>query len=126
MVTYRIDRLNKEFLRIISEMINFRIKDERARGAMLTKVIATKDLASAKVFYTVLETDRLEEIQAVLDAVAPRIRSMLGKEMRLRTVPELRFIYDDSEVRARAMEELLDRVAAMDAKSGQTEKDRDG
>lgn len=126
MVTYRIDRLNKEFLRIISEMINFRIKDERARGAMLTKVSATKDLASAKVFYTVLETDRLEEIQAVLDAVAPRIRSMLGKEMRLRTVPELRFIYDDSEVRARAMEELLDRVAAMDAKSGQTEKDRDG
>lgn len=126
MVTYRIDRLNKEFLRIISEMINFRIKDERARGAMLTKVSATKDLASAKVFYTVLETDRLEEIQAVLDAVAPRIRSMLGKEMRLRTVPELRFIYDDSEVKARAMEELLDRVAAMDAKSGQTEKDRDG
>ena len=77
MVTYRIDRLNKEFLRIISEMINFRIKDERARGAMLTKVSATKDLASAKVFYTVLETDRLEEIQAVLDAVAPRI-ALLG------------------------------------------------
>ena len=40
---------------------------------------------------------------------------MLGKEMHLRTIPELHFVYDDSEAKARAMDELLDKVAALDA-----------
>ena len=35
--------------------------------------------------------------------------------MHLRTIPELHFVYDDSEAKARAMDELLDRVAAMDS-----------
>ena len=41
---------------------------------------------------------------------------MLGKEMHLRTIPELHFCYDDSENKARAMDELLDRVAELDAR----------
>ena len=41
---------------------------------------------------------------------------MLGKEMRLRTIPELHFCFDESEVKARRMDELLDMVAERDAK----------
>ena len=50
MVTYRIDRINKEFLRSISEMLQGRIKKEEVRDAILTKVNVTKDLGHAKVF----------------------------------------------------------------------------
>jgi ribosome-binding factor A len=35
--------------------------------------------------------------------------------MHLRTIPKLDFVFDDSETKARAMEDLLDRVAALDA-----------
>lgn len=115
MVTYRINRINKEFLRSIAEILQFRIKKDSAREAILTKVDTTKDLSYAKVFYTILDTDRKDEIQKALDTVAGQIRSMLGKEMRLRTIPELHFVYDDSEIKARAIEELLDKVAAIDA-----------
>lgn len=115
MVTYRMDRINKEFLKLISEMLQTRIKIEDAKKAILTKVSTSKDLSHAKVFYTVLETEQKDEIQKVLDIVAGQLRSMLGKEMHLRTIPKLNFVFDDSEAKARAMEDLLDRVAALDA-----------
>jgi ribosome-binding factor A len=115
MVTYRIDRINKEFLRAISEILQVRIKKDSVRDAILTKVSTSKDLSFAKVFYTLIDTDRKDEIQKALDSAAGQIRSMLGKDMHLRTIPELHFVYDDSEAKARAMEELLDKVAAMDA-----------
>mgnify|MGYP000925845148 CR=1 FL=1 len=115
MVTYRIDRINKEFLRAISEMLQSRVKKESVSEAILTKVNVSKDLSYARVFYTLIDTARREEIQKALDSTAGQIRSMLGKEMHLRTIPELHFVYDDSEAKARAMDELLDRVAAMEA-----------
>ena len=115
MVTYRIDRINKEFLRAISEILQVRIKKDTVRDAILTKVSTSKDLSFAKVYYTLIDTDRKDEIQKALDSTAGQIRSMLGKDMHLRTIPELHFVFDDSEAKARAMEELLDKVAAMDA-----------
>ena len=115
MVTYRIDRINKEFLRAISEILQVRIKKDNVRDAILTKVSTSKDLSFAKVFYTLIDMDRKDEIQKALDSTAGQIRSMLGKDMHLRTIPELHFVYDVSEAKARAMEELLDKVAAMDA-----------
>ena len=115
MVTYRIDRINKEFLRSISEMLQGRIKKEEVRDAILTKVLVTKDLGHAKVFYTLIKPERRNEMQLALESVAGQLRAMLGKDMHLRTIPELHFLYDDSEAKARAMDELLDRLAAMDS-----------
>lgn len=116
MVTYRIDRLNKEFLRLISGMLQTRIKNADAGEAILTMVSVSRDLGHAKVFYTLINQDDREKVQAALDAAAPVLRAMLGKEMRLRTIPELHFCFDESEVKARKMDELLDMVAERDAK----------
>ncbi len=115
MVTYRINRINKEFLRAISEMLQTKIKKEKVREAILTKVNVSRDLSFAKVYYTLLDTIGRDEVQTALDSVRTQLRAMLGKEMHLRTIPELHFVYDDSEAKARAMDELLDKVAAIDA-----------
>lgn len=127
MVTYRIDRINKEFLRLISEMLQTRIKKDKVRDAILTKVNVSKDLSFAKVYYTLISVDDLENVQLALDSVRSQLRSMLGREMHLRTIPEMHFVYDDSEAKARAMDELLDRVAALDAelKSGEKSEPED-
>lgn len=115
MTTYRIDRINKEFLRLISGMLQTRIKDEAAGEAVLTKVSVSRDLGFAKVYYTLIDQDDRAKVQEALDKAASPIRGMLGKEMRLRTIPELHFVFDDSEAKARQMDELLDKVAQMDA-----------
>ena len=115
MVTYRIDRINKEFLRAISEILQTRIKREDVKDAILTNVNASKDLSYAKVYYTLINVKRREEVQKSLDIVSGQIRTLLGREMHLRTIPELHFIYDDSEEKARAMDALLDKVSVMDS-----------
>ena len=116
MVTYRIDRINKEFLRLISVMLQTRIKDEAAAEAVLTKVLVSRDLGFARVYYTLINQEDREKVQEALDKAAVPLRGMLGREMKLRTIPELHFRYDDSENRARQMDELLDKVAELDAK----------
>ena len=115
MVTYRINRINKEFLRLLSEMLQVRVKKEEVKDAILTRVLVSKDLAFARVYYTLIHTENKDTVQKALESVSGQLRSMLGKEMRLRTIPEFQFIYDDSEIKAREMDVLLDRVAAMDA-----------
>lgn len=115
MVTYRIDRINKEFLRLISEMLRTRVKKKKVGDAILTNVTVSRDLGYARVYYTLLEKGERGEVQKALESSASQIRGMLGRELHLRTIPELHFVYDDSEEKARAMDALLDRVAAMDA-----------
>lgn len=114
MATYRIDRINKELLRLISEMLMTRIKNDDAAKAVLTKAFVSRDLSYARVYYTVIKEDERTAVQTALDAAAVPLRAMLGKELKLRTIPELHFIYDDSEDKARAMDDLLDRVAALE------------
>lgn len=111
MVTYRIDRINKEFLRLLSEMLQTRIKRDDVKNAILTSVHCSRDLGHARVYYTLIDESKASEIQQGLEAVAGQLRSMLGKMMHLRTVPELHFMFDESEKKAREMDRLLDRIA---------------
>lgn len=118
MMTFRIERLNKEFLREISLLLQGRIKNERARMAVLTSVSCSKDLSVAKVYFTVLDRSLANEVKIALEEVGGLLRSILGKEMRLRKVPEFRFIFDDTEDRAGRVEALLDKLSLGDAPKG--------
>ena len=110
MTSFRIERINKELLREISLLLQGRIKNEWARKAILTGVECSRDLGFAKVYFTTIDPADQETVKAGLDSVEGLIRSVLGKEMRLRTIPEFRFIVDLSEEKAREMDAVLDRL----------------
>lgn len=110
MTSFRIERINKEFLREISQLLQSRIKNEWAKKAILTGVECSRDLSYAKVFFTTIDSADQELVKTGLESVEGLIRSILGKEMRLRTIPEFRFIIDLSEEKARAMDAVLDRL----------------
>jgi len=110
MTSFRIERINKEFLREISQLLQSRIKNEWAKKAILTGVECSRDLSYAKVFFTTIDAADQELVKTGLESVEGLIRSILGKEMRLRTIPEFRFIIDLSEEKARAMDAVLDRL----------------
>ncbi len=110
MTSFRIERINKEFLREISLLLQGRIKNEWARKAILTGVECSRDLGFAKVYFTTINPAEQEAVKAGLDSVEGLVRSILGKEMRLRTIPEFRFIVDLSEEKARVMDAVLDRL----------------
>ncbi len=125
MTSFRIERINKEFLREISQLLQGRIKNEWAKKAILTGVECSRDLSYAKVFFTTIDAAEQELVKTGLESVEGLIRSILGKEMRLRTIPEFRFIIDLSEAKARAMDAVLDRLKGEESRiqSPETEEE---
>jgi ribosome-binding factor A len=110
MTTFRIERINKELLRELTEFLRTRVKDETVRRAVLTHVDCSRDLSFARVFYTLIDPEERPLVEEALDAAKGILRGAVGRQMRIRVVPQLRFIYDETEVRARRIDELLDRI----------------
>ena len=79
----------------------------------VSEVRLNRDRTVAQVFYTVLggEEERATSLEG-LKRCRGYLRQLIGDQIRLRTVPELRFVYDDSLDRSFRVEEVLDRIAA--------------
>src|SRR5262249_21120384 len=87
----------------------------------LTRVQVTPDLQQARVFYTSLgptgpggpgsdvSTAR-QNTERALERAAPFLRRQLGSRLRLRRVPELRFIYDESIAGQDRIEQLINEL----------------
>lgn len=73
------------------------IRDPRAAGLIVTDVEITPDLGEAKVFVTGIAADRRKEAQRGLQAATGFLRREIGRQMQLRTVPNLRFFFDESQ-----------------------------
>ena len=72
-----------------------------------------------KIFVTFLfdhDETAIEQGMKGLEKASPYIRSLLGKAMRLRIVPEIRFIYDQSLVEGMRMSNLVTNVVREDEK----------
>ena len=115
MVTFRIERLNREFLRLIADILAKKLKNDAVSGVILTHVECSRDLSHAKVYYTLLNDEDAQETEKALKASSGKIRGFLGREMHIRQIPELRFIFDDSERKARDIDALIDRVIKEDS-----------
>lgn len=110
MATFRIERLNKEFLRLIAELLANEVKNDVVRDAILTHVDCSRDLGHARVYFTLIEESKKGEVLHALEKASGTLRRKLGKAMCIRKIPELHFLYDDSEKKARSMDALIDRV----------------
>ncbi|MDR1580584.1 MAG: 30S ribosome-binding factor RbfA [Synergistaceae bacterium] len=115
MATFRIERLNREFLRDIADIVANRLKDERLKDAVFTCVECSRDLSHAKVYFTVFDYSSADGIKSALDSCAGRIRGFLGRDMHIRQIPELHFVFDDSERKAREIDALIERVMKGDS-----------
>ena len=92
----------------ISEIIMRRLKDPRVGFVTVTKVKVSKDLRSAKVYVSVMGSE--EEIASSMDGLrnaSSFIRRELGKRIRLKFLPSLKFIYDGSMDHAFRIDAIL-------------------
>ncbi|MGH2684610.1 MAG: 30S ribosome-binding factor RbfA [Actinomycetota bacterium] len=111
----RIDRVGEEFREILAEEIP-KLKDPRVGFVTVTGVNVTPDLRHATVFYTVLgeDPDR-RATRAGLVSAAGHLRTVIGRQVRLKFLPDLTFHEDDTEEKAGRVEELLRRLREDDA-----------
>ena len=116
-MTQRTDRVAEEFREILAEELQ-RLKDPRIGFVTVTGVDVTPDLRRAVVFYTVLGDEKQERATAAgLRSATPHLRQAVGRQVRLKVAPELEFRVDESLVRARRIDELIERIHGWEDRS---------
>ena len=93
----RSQRLGSQIQRTLSELLQFDTKDPALAGVSLTAVELSRDLGVAKVYFSLLDPEGdVAAAQAGLQRAAGFLRGKLGSAIKVRHVPELRFVHDDS------------------------------
>lgn len=110
----RSDRLASQIHRELSLLIQHSLKDPRLSQPSILDVQVTRDLSSAKVYFSVLNADDAEQTRRALTHAAGFLQRELGKAIKSRLTPKLIFIFDDTDIRGRTMDELIDSVIAKD------------
>lgn len=77
----------------------------------VTDVIVTPDLRIAKVYVSHFQSGRSDdEVQAFLDGHAKELRMGVGRAVRLKFTPELRFYIDQTLDKVERIEELIKQI----------------
>ncbi|MCP4653147.1 MAG: 30S ribosome-binding factor RbfA [Candidatus Omnitrophica bacterium] len=95
-MSLRMEKVNKEIGRKVMEIIQAEVDDPAIGFLSITKVNTSKDLRESKVYFSILDENQVEHAQEVLNKMSKFIRGNLGKKMRLKILPSLTFIPDDS------------------------------
>jgi ribosome-binding factor A len=114
----RTQRVADQIQRELAALIQREVKDPRVGMATVSAVEVSRDLSHAKVFVTILnggeDTQEITESVKALNNASGFLRSQLGRRMKLRIVPTLRFHFDDSLSRGNYLSNLIDQARASD------------
>jgi ribosome-binding factor A len=109
-VTQRTEKVQKLAQEVLGESIQT-LKDPRIGFATVTGVKISPDLRQARVFVSVLGSeDEQRSTMAGLESAKSHLRSDLGRQVRMKYLPDLIFELDHSPEEAQRMEELLKRI----------------
>lgn len=118
----RSERVAGSLRRELARLIQLELKDPEVGFISLSDVEVSRDLAHAKVFVTVFESEKADSSLKALKRAAGFLRSRLGREMRIHSVPELHFYHDVSVETGQRMDRLIEAAVASD---GEHEADDD-
>jgi len=112
-MSLRNERVRKTLMKEIADILQRDIRDSRISGVVsIMDVEVSQDNSFAKVFYSVFGSeDQKEKTIEAINHNASKIRYEVGKRIRLRLTPELRFIYDDSIEKGTKVTELLNKIS---------------
>ncbi len=114
----RSDRVSGQLRRELAQMIQMEIKDPAVGLISVSDVEVSRDLAHANVYVTVFNTEQAAHSIKALKRAAGFLRTRLGQELRMRTVPQLHFLHDDSVETGQHMDKLIDEAVKADRSVG--------
>lgn len=105
-------RISEEIKKLVSQLIQFEIKDPRiSELTSITRVETTNDLRFVNIYISVLgqEGDAAATV-AALNRAKGFVRKAIGKDIQLRYTPEPIFKLDNSIVQSVRMSQLIEEV----------------
>ncbi len=107
----RVDRLQSQMIRELAAVISEDLKDVPPHMITFTRVEISRDLKHSKVYFSVLgDEDEIESCFSYLKGHAGIIRKMIGKRMRIKHLPEIKYVFDGSGDNVLRISEILNRL----------------
>ena len=113
-MTLRNERIRKTLMKEIADIIQREIRDPKIAGVVsIVDVEMSQDNSYAKVIYSVFSQDKDKQIQTIeaLNSHKPQIRYELGKRIRLRHTPDLKFIASDTLEKGSEVANLINKIS---------------
>ena len=107
--SYRTERVNELVKRELVMLLRKEVNDPRLQSVIITDVIASRDLSTARVFFSCAE-DAQKEVSTLLYKASGFFRTRLSKVLDLRHTPTLSFIYDTAPNTGARIDDLLSKL----------------
>lgn len=122
----RSDRVADQIQRELATLIQQNIKDPRVGMVTITAVDVSREFEYARVFFTVLGNDQQKQSTLKgLKSAAGYLRRELARRIKLRSTPELQFVYDTTMENAQRITSLISQAIATDNANRETNRNDD-
>ena len=113
----RTDRIGQQIHRELAILVRDELKDPRLGMVTIQAVKVARDLSHAKVYFTILdEQGERKESTKLLNTASGFLRKMLSQRIKLRTTPQLKFVYDESIEYGSHLSALIEEAVESDSK----------
>lgn len=109
-MSIKIDRLEHIFIEEISDIIKNEVRDKSINFVTISAVKITTDLSFAKIYVTVLDDLKRDDVINSLNRASKFIERELCKRVDIRKMPELHFIFDESIEYGNKIESIIDNI----------------
>ncbi|MDP6684544.1 MAG: 30S ribosome-binding factor RbfA [Candidatus Marinimicrobia bacterium] len=107
----RSDRVGEQILEIVTDTAAKHIDLNHLGFITFTGIDVSPDIRSAKIFFSVLNPpDKIQNIESKLNGISKGFKKYLGLEMRVKNIPDLRFIYDQSLDYSEKMNQIIQSI----------------
>ena len=98
------DLLHKE----IANIIVTRIDNPKIKNTVtITDIKVSKDIRSAIVYFVTLDKN-FKKVEKIINELKPTIKFYLSKNVYLKRIPDIKFIFDDTIIKGQRINKLLD------------------
>lgn len=107
----RLARLSEAYMKELSQLILYSIRDQRLKGVYITHVVFTPDLRLAKAYFHV-DGGRVRE-QEVIDGFESSkgfIKRELNTRVNMKYAPDIKFYYDETDDVQQQIDRLFDQI----------------
>lgn len=107
---FRMQRIADLIRMTISEILLQEAEDERFREVIVTRAIVSRDLKHAKIYVSFITDQDVNARVKSLNRAAKYLRYSLAQAIKMRVTPELKFYFDDSNVKGQRITDLLNQA----------------
>jgi ribosome-binding factor A len=101
-------RVASELTRVVNALLQAEVKDPRLHGVTISATDVSGDLRVARLFYSMLDPNGdCAPVEEALRNAAGFLRGRVAQEIRLRYMPELRFVHDEAARRGAEVSRIL-------------------